>query len=519
MKIKMLNYALLLGCFTLQNSWALTLKDSPIQKVTVYPNGALIERHIPVRAGERFIELTGLPANFDVTALKVQSQNIDVGAVTSLDSALNKPAGRESSELQAQIKTLQKQIAELDAKIQAAELQNKFLGNVTTGNANTVRQQAYDAFLTISLVTQEKQQLEQRLQELNQDLNQIGDHRFNQRTLQLHVNAAQSGVIHLAYLVPYATWKPTYKAELNTQNKQITLTRMAMIAQKTGEDWDNVQLTLSTSTPKANVDQIQPQAWIVDYYQPEKENRSSALLQAAPMAAGVMRKSVAYEATDASADEAVAFPQFEQVQQTYSTQFTTTTKASIPSSKQQISLALDQQTINSKLSVWVIPQQQQRAYLSAEIPRVTGDWPNGMIKLYRDGDYVGQRQWQNPSSEQMNFNFGEDEQVLVKINNEQRQQDQAGTFNKQTSETLSRQYQITNLHRQAIDLVVFESIPQSQNTALKVSHQFSQVPTATEWQGQQNIYQWQQQLAPQQRFDLNLNYQFKYPNEGYTTGF
>ena len=30
------------------------------------------------------------------------------------------------------------------------ELQNKFLGNVTTGNASMVRQQAYDAFLTIS---------------------------------------------------------------------------------------------------------------------------------------------------------------------------------------------------------------------------------------------------------------------------------------------------------------------------------------------------------------------------------
>jgi hypothetical protein len=33
-------------------------------------------------------------------------------------------------------------------------------------------------------------------------------------------------------MVPYARWQPIYKAELDTQTKQIKLTRMAMIAQK-----------------------------------------------------------------------------------------------------------------------------------------------------------------------------------------------------------------------------------------------------------------------------------------------
>ena len=85
----------IIGAFA-QQSWALALKDAPIQHVTVYPNGALVERNIPVRAGERLVELEGLPANFDVSAIKVQGQNVDIGAVTSVDSALDKPAGRES---------------------------------------------------------------------------------------------------------------------------------------------------------------------------------------------------------------------------------------------------------------------------------------------------------------------------------------------------------------------------------------------------------------------------------------
>ena len=54
-------------------------------------NGALVERNIPIRAGERLIEPEGLPANFDVSAIKVRGQNVDIGAVTSVDSALDKP--------------------------------------------------------------------------------------------------------------------------------------------------------------------------------------------------------------------------------------------------------------------------------------------------------------------------------------------------------------------------------------------------------------------------------------------
>lgn len=517
MKISTLCYSLVCVGFSLSHAWALTLKDSPIQKVTVYPNGALIERSIPVKAGERLIQLEGLAANFDVSAIKVQSENIDVGAVTSIDSALNKPSGRESAELQNQVKILEKQIAELNAKIQAAELQNKFLGNVTTGNATTVRQQAYDAFLTISTATQQKQELEQRLNELNQDLNQIGDHRFNQRTLQLHVNAPQSGVIHIAYQVPYATWKPSYKAELNTQTRQLTLTRMAMIAQKTGEDWDNIQLTLSTNTPQGTIAQINPQPWWVNYYEPNKKQLQQTQFEAAPAPMAMAEMADARTLTKGSTEP--CFPQFEQVAQTYSTQFTTTTRASVPSSKQQISLPLDQQQLPATLSIWVIPQQQQRSFLSATIPRITGDYPQGMVKLYRDGDYIGQRSWQNPTSDQMHFNFGEDEQVQVKIVNNQRKQDQSGAFSKQITQLQTKQYQLTNLHRQSIDIILFESVPQSQNNALKVTHQFSQTPSATVWQGQNNIYQWQSTLAPQQQFNLDVQYQFKYPDEGYTTGF
>ena len=85
-------------------------------------------------------------------------------------------------------------------------------------------------------------------------------------------------------MVPYARWQPMYKAELNSQTKQVKLTHMAIIAQKIGEDWNNVKLTLSPSRPKSYTQQMTPMGWWVDYYQPETSRiyGNTTIVEAAP---------------------------------------------------------------------------------------------------------------------------------------------------------------------------------------------------------------------------------------------
>ena len=148
MKIKaLLHFSLF--CIPSSYCFALGLSQSPIQQVTLYPTVAKIERTIPVQAGEQLVTLTGLAANFDINQLQYQSTNIEVNAVSHTDSALDKPAGNESSQLRNKIDDIKKKISEQNSIIQAAELQNKFLGNVTTGSASVVREQAYQAFIAI----------------------------------------------------------------------------------------------------------------------------------------------------------------------------------------------------------------------------------------------------------------------------------------------------------------------------------------------------------------------------------
>lgn len=496
------------------NGYALSLSEAPIQQVTLYPNSAKIERSIPVKAGEQLVSLNGLPANFDIGQLQYQTINIDVNAVSHQDSALNKPAGQESRQLKNEIKQLETQISAQNAIIQAAELQNKFLTNLNAGSGTTVRQQAYDAYLAIDTATQRKKELQQRHQELQQDLNAIGDHQFNQRSLKFYVQAAQKGEIKLSYIVPYARWQPVYKAELNSAQKQITLTRMAMLSQKTGEDWHNVKLILSTTQPQGQVRQVTPEPWSVNYNEP---------MPTPPVPAPSAAYSVAYDKKrmrDNTVEvEAVApqFPEFEASELNYSAEFRADTKTSLASSQQQIYLPLKTEHFPVALSVWVIPRQSPQAIINAELATLNNNWPSGMIKLYRDGDYIGQRAWNNSQDEKLNMNFGVDEQIQVKVVD---LLDKKNPLNRTQTETLQKQqYVIQNLHNYPVQVRLFDAVPQSRQSQLTTQSSYSIQPSSSTWQGQPNINQWAIPLAPQQKFELQIEHLFKYPSKGRTSGF
>ncbi len=499
-------------CLPTSYTFALGISQSPIQQVTLYPTLAKIERTIPVQAGEQLVTLTGLAANFDVNQLQYQSTNIEVNAVSHTDSALDKPAGYESTQLRNKIDDIKKKISQQSSIIQAAELQNKFLGNVTEGSAPKVREQAYQAFVAIDQAKIEKEKLEQRLEELEQDLNAIGDSEFNQRTLKFYVNAPQRGEITLSYMVPYARWQPTYKAELNTQTKQVKLTRMAMVAQKTGEDWNNVKLALSTSTPQNYVQQIQPQQWWVDYYEPQPARPAPAPI----MAEMAYADSSSAKMTKDRRAQGPTFPQFQSTDLNFSTEFRSDTKASIPSSQQQIYLPLSTEQYPAKLSVWAIPKQSTQATLNAEIAKLDQSWPSGTVKLYRDGDYIGQRAWNNSADDALQMSFGSDDQIQVKVID---LTDKKSPVRSQSETIQKQQYSVQNLHNYPISVTIFESEPQSRNDKLTTQSVYSTAPTATKWNDQPNINQWQINLEPKQTFKLDVQHQFKYPSKGNTSGF
>ncbi|MDV5143524.1 DUF4139 domain-containing protein [Streptomyces sp. SBC-4] len=63
--------------------------------------------------------------------------------------------------------------------------------------------------------------------------------------LTVEASAAGPAALRLSHLTPCALWRPAYRAVLD--GKSLTLETEAMVWQRTGEDWSDVRLTLSTA--------------------------------------------------------------------------------------------------------------------------------------------------------------------------------------------------------------------------------------------------------------------------------
>ena len=81
--------------------------------------------------------------------------------------------------------------------------------------------------------------------------------------------------IALSYVIPGATWRPEYDLRFQPPKKSkvgkgtVQLTVSAVVQQSTGEDWDEVQLMLSTAKPKLGIEAPYPATLWVNGYEEE----------------------------------------------------------------------------------------------------------------------------------------------------------------------------------------------------------------------------------------------------------
>ncbi len=80
---------------------------------------------------------------------------------------------------------------------------------------------------------------------------------------------------HLDYFVRSASWQPQYEARVKDVSSPIELNQKAKINQNTGEDWDNVQLTLSTGNPTLGGTKPDLNPWFLDFYNAYGSRRNS----------------------------------------------------------------------------------------------------------------------------------------------------------------------------------------------------------------------------------------------------
>lgn len=248
--------------------------------VTVYPSNALITREVSVPEGAGSFELVVSPLppmTVNSSLYSEGSDGIRILTTRYRMRPIKEDTRDEVRKLEAQLKQVQNDNVKLQSEAKVIDQNQLTLTKLEAFTGSTMQhmtdkgQLNGDAVIALSkyimdgrgtraddlVANQQKQQdnMEQIqfLQRKMQELSAGSSKTEHDAVIVVEKKDAGAGKVRLNYLVDAASWRPQYKFRAGGKDKDpITVEYLAAINQQTGEDWGNVNLTLSTAEPRLN---------------------------------------------------------------------------------------------------------------------------------------------------------------------------------------------------------------------------------------------------------------------------
>lgn len=481
---------------------------SRVVRVKVYPGSATVERVLRVAPGARQALFACLPAGLDAASLQVSSDaGVRVGELAVRQQPRELLGQACTSPLDDRIRALEDQIAALQAESAGIGYATGYFksfehaasgADVRTGTAaqidataQALRLGGQQALARQHQIKRQQETLEAELKPLLAERDRASGRNARVSTVQVTLSAPQGGELRLSYQLRGPGWQPSYRATLDSATKKVRLERQALVAQNTGEDWDGVQLTLSTGQPGSATQGPLPRPWRVGIAPPVQKSAPAMDMAAAPAAAPVTR------ARPADTEDEQDTPSFDVsvFDKGFATEFAVPQKISVPSSGQRVTLSLGEHLADTRLTVRTTPALDASAYLIAELAAPPGVWPAGPVNLYRDGAYVGNGRFDAAQLARTGLAFGRDEQVSVRMEQPQQQDGSGGFIGNRHERRLSRLYTVENRHREAIALQLLDAAPVSEHEDVRVESRYQPQPLTQAWNEQPGSVLWEQSLA------------------------
>ena len=496
---------------------------SVIEQVTIYQGLASVTRALPITgSGEQTVVFSCLSANIEADSISVQAPgNVNIGEV-SIQALSGEQAAQCQYQGAANVQTQQNNLADISAELEAARLTKAYLQNLTKvtqiSTDGTLANNARDLETQAASINKKIVELQKREARANDDLNQLvagSTTSVQNNVTQVSVRTASRSAssVKLHYQVRGASWEPTYQARLNTDNKQLNITASAIIAQQTGENWNNVPVILSTVNPNQTTTSQLPRVERLSLYEQEqaKLSRYAQPMMEEPVSMVVVSARDSYGG--AGAAEMPPLPSFTVGSQNKNgiTEYRLPQRVSIPSDGRRVRTIIDEQSGTSKLWLRSTPSAEAAAYWYASAPFLTPAWADGSLQLYRDDNYVGQSRYDYQSLKEQGIGFGVDPSMLVKQLVDEDKKGDKGVFNRQQTKTITQAYQFTNQHNRSVHLQVLGAEPVSSDDSIKVTATHTPAISTKDWNDNKGMVAWEFDVPSKQSQVLQSIYQISYP--------
>ena len=503
--------------------------SSRIARVQLYPGSATVERVARVAPGARSVTFRCLPQGLDAASLQVSADAAVRVGESSVQVQDRDVAGGCASPLDERVREAQDQVATARAETDALELAHSYLKTVAghapsptpagtpptsiSSTTETLRRSAQDTLQRLHQAQRRQEVAELALKAISAERDRLAGPRARVSTVTVTLAAEREAELRLTYQVRGPSWSPSYRATLDAATGQLRLERLALVAQSTGEDWNGVQLTLSTGQPTRATEGGLPRPWRLDVAPPMAP-------QPAPMPAaasvGMMRSKAAFAAApQAEMADAAELPSFDvaALHTGYASEFAVPQRIQVPSGGPRVTLSLGDTAVRTTLLTRVTPAVEAAGYLVAQFALPEGVWPTAPVALYRDGSYVGQGSLDTAALARTGLAFGRDERVRVLAEPLRENTGSAGLTGARTERVQQRAYSVENRYSAPLALQVLDAAPVSQNEQITVESRYEPAPTETAWNQQPGSVAWSQTLAPGATARFATAHTIRYPKE------
>jgi uncharacterized protein (TIGR02231 family) len=491
---------------------------SKISKVTVFQSQAQIEASTSVTlpAGRSVIVIEDIASTTDVNSIQVRGTGDFMILGTKFQRSLISTRQTKYTE---QLNTITERIEEVDMLLNVAKAETSMIEK----NAEDIKSETDGLFTKDFLemidftrkqlievgkreltLKKEKKELTEKQKNLEREIATMGgNQQLSEILVTVDAKKPISSKINLTYLVSSAGWNPTYDIRSEGIDKNVNLNYRANVYQRTGVNWENVKLSLSTTNPRMN--QTKPELYpqFLSVYTPRPIMQRNAKMANAD-AAFAMAPDVEMTASGLSGVVNV-------VESTLSVSFEIDIPYSIPSTGNPELVDIQSTNLPADYNFIAVPKFASDAFLIAKVK----DWEQlnllpGEANIYFEGAYIGKTYLNGSNTkDELKVSLGAAPKIVVErkeLTNFKTKRIIGGNIKEEFVYAIT----IRNTSNSAVSLIVEEQIPISQDSRIEVDFD---TPAGMEYERETGKLTYRVTIAPNQSVVNKINYEVKYPKE------
>lgn len=495
---------LLLVCFSTIHNYALEV-ESEIDKVTVFRNQAYVERTAShyFEKGEHQVVFSVATNDFSKQDARVKISSLNTKL---LDFKIEKNdvnfQNEEKKRLQDKLPGLLDRQDNLIAKKERINQKREFLSSslIISSRSNSKNIDPDRMIKTLDFYNANAEavdlartetnnlikEVEKEIKNIRQQIKDLEKNFKNENSINLFkitfLNEVSQNVdFRITYTVRSCSWNPTYDLYASEDYSKINMVVYAEVKQNSGEDWNSVNLNISTSYQKRNENIPQLTTWFVDRRRSYDRNNKmkfrggrsnevsytiDGMSVSDPVDGGAaltvdmdkIHKSDFYEQNLTNLHKGMGKSTFE-----------LNNRVSIQSDNEYHKKMIMSKNFEVENEFYCVPRLSEQVFIKSSLTNNTENaFLAGKANIYHDNTLISKINFPNlMPTQNIKFSLGSTENTIAKFKLADSKKEQL-TFSGDIRYTLKYEIETENFFINAIDLIIEDSYPKAKSSKIKI---------------------------------------------------